>query len=129
MTSGLTRVLIVEDHSDLREFMQVALELAGYEVETASQGEAALRAQSQRPAAVVITDIFMPQKDGIETINEFRSRFPEVRIIAISGGASIATKSDYLSVASQVGADETLRKPFELDALLAAIARLTKRQA
>jgi DNA-binding response OmpR family regulator len=74
---------------------------------------------------VVVTDLFMPDQDGIETILELRKRFPQVRIVAMSGWTS-SEGSDYLRVAREIGALETLRKPFdpqELSQLLRALPR------
>lgn len=112
------RVLVVDDHADLREVMRLALEHAGFTAEVARDGEDALEAQRRQPADVLITDIFMPGKEGISTIEQFRAEFPQVRIIAVSGGSTAGIRNDYLAVAKQIGADATLRKPFDMDALL-----------
>jgi CheY-like chemotaxis protein len=66
---------------------------------------------------VLITDIFMPERDGIELIHQFKSAFPQVKIIAMSGGGRIS-KTDYLSFAADIGADRVLRKPFAAYTLL-----------
>jgi CheY-like chemotaxis protein len=75
----------------------------------------------------VITDIFMPGKDGLETIRDLKSDFPGVGIIAMSGASGRRTAADHLLTAQQVGADGVLRKPFEADALLAAVAQVLGR--
>jgi CheY-like chemotaxis protein len=112
----------------MRESMRRLLEPEGYSVELAADGEHALQAQRERPAHILITDIFMPGKEGIETIEQFRAEFPQVRIIAMSGGAHfISPKTDYLSIAAQIGADATLRKPFEFDDLLGILRQLPLR--
>jgi CheY-like chemotaxis protein len=117
-----TRVLVVDDSADMRASVKELLEILGYEVETAHGGAAALAAHRKRRVAIVITDIFMPEMDGIETIARFKSAWPKVRVIAMSGGGRVAKKT-YLREALQVGADATLRKPFSLHALRTALTR------
>jgi DNA-binding response OmpR family regulator len=119
------RILVIEDNADLRAVMQLALEGAGYEVECAGDGRQGVEAQRSRPADVVITDIFMPFKDGIETIVELRQHFPQTRIIAVSGGGDYLKKPDYLWAAREFGAVLTLEKPFGADELLEAVRRIT----
>ena len=116
-----TRVLVVDDNADLRTSLKELLELLGYEVETARDGAAALALQGARGVAIVITDIFMPGTEGMETIAKFKHRWPKVRVIAMSGGGEVAKKS-YLQAALHVGADATLRKPFTLETLRGALA-------
>jgi DNA-binding response OmpR family regulator len=117
------RILVVDDLRDQRESLQRLLEMQGYEVSTAVDGSQAVHSQRARPAQILLTDIFMPGQEGIETIALFRRQWPEVRIIAMSGGAEFS-RNGYLGVAETVGADATLHKPFSFDSLLAAIASL-----
>jgi CheY-like chemotaxis protein len=117
------RLLVVDDNDDMLESTKILLERAGYEVEVASNGEQAVILQRERPADVLVTDIFMPDKDGVELINHFRREFPAVRIVAMSGGG-MRTKRDYLADASLLGVDATLRKPFEPEALRQTLRRL-----
>jgi CheY-like chemotaxis protein len=112
----MKRVLIVDDNADGRESLRVLLELSGYEAATAGDGAQALDMMRAAPADVVVTDIFMPTKDGVETIVAIRKEFPSVPIIAMSGAASYTV--DYLSVARELGAERILRKPFETQQLL-----------
>ena len=81
-----TSVLIVDDNSDMRSFVRIVLERAGFEAQVAADGERALDLQRAHPVDVLITDIFMPERDGIELIHQFKSAFPQVKIIAMSGG-------------------------------------------
>ncbi|MGQ0546544.1 MAG: response regulator, partial [Betaproteobacteria bacterium] len=74
------RLLIADDDADTREALRLLLEREGYEVETAADGARALAAQRSRPAQVLITDIFMPESDGLETIARFRRDYPGVKI-------------------------------------------------
>lgn len=120
-----TRVLIVDDNADMRLSIKLLLERAGYEVGTAPTGNRAFELQRQAPCDVLITDIFMPDVDGLETIARFKREFPSVRIIAISGGTKNIMGGKYLSLANIVGADVSLLKPFETTALLEVLRGLT----
>jgi DNA-binding response OmpR family regulator len=116
----MTSVLLVEDNADLRELMQRALEEDGFAVDAAPDGLTALALQRNAPADVVVTDIFLPAGDGIETIMALRRDFPRSRIVAISGGAG-SLNIDYLPLALKLGADKALAKPFEIDDLISAV--------
>jgi len=111
------RILVVDDDADMRLTLKLALELAGYTVDVAANAREALEVQRERPAQVLITDIFMPDADGFEAIDAFRHEFPQTKIVVVSGGAQF-TKRDYLPDAELIGADATLQKPFEIDTLL-----------
>ena len=115
------QILVVDDNQDILSFMRAALEPAGYVVRTASEGVQALELLSQRQAALLITDIFMPGRDGIETLHDCKTRFPQTRIIAMSAGGGSGRKLDYLPAAELIGVDATLRKPFNVDQLLDAV--------
>jgi CheY-like chemotaxis protein len=114
------RILVVDDNADMRLSLGRLLGLLGYEVETAADGNQALATHREHAVAVVITDIFMAGKEGIETIAAFKREWPFVRVIAMSGGGARA-KMDYLKAAVHVGADATLHKPFSLESLKAAL--------
>ena len=122
MTSVSIRVLIVDDNPDLRESLGLLLARLGYDSEGARDGQQAMEIQRRRPAHIVITDIFMPGQDGIETIEAFRREWPRMRIVAMSGGGTVATH-DYLELAPDIGADAVLRKPFTLESLQAALGQ------
>ncbi len=115
-----TRVLIVDDNADMRASLKQLLELLGYEVETARDGAAAFKAHLERRFAIVITDLFMAGIEGMETIARFKANWPQVRVIAMSGGGEDA-KNNYLQAAMYVGADATMQKPFSVRTLLAAL--------
>jgi CheY-like chemotaxis protein len=121
---GAGRVLIVDDDADARESLKILLETAGYEVEAAANGSRALQLQRMRPADAVITDIFMPISDGIETVKQMRTEFPDLRIIAVSAGGRSVGNETYLAVALAAGADAVLRKPMDFDELLALLQKL-----
>ncbi len=116
------RILVVDDRRDIREFARLALQRAGYEVRVAENGREALQLQRAAAVELLITDIFMPEVDGMETIDRFKSEYPRTRIIVMSGGAE--RMQDYLGVARQIGVDATLRKPFTIEELLQAVRRV-----
>jgi CheY-like chemotaxis protein len=108
----------------MRQSMRLLLERAGYEVELAPNGARALELQRARPSEVLITDIFMPETDGLETIARFRREHPGVRIIAMSGGGVHVRGETYLATAGIAGADAVLRKPFDRQVLLDTLRRV-----
>ena len=81
----MSHILVIDDDIDLRVIMQEALQAEGYEVSVAADGAQGIALQQKQPASLLITDIFMPNKEGIETIRDFRKEFPNVPIIAMSG--------------------------------------------
>src|SRR5690242_11892933 len=108
---SMTRILVADDDQAVRVALRVALEAEGYEVETVPNGHRAIQAHEKRPADVLITDLFMPERDGLETVKSFRARSPGMRIVVISGWKR-AQRVDHLGVALHAGADAILRKPF-----------------
>jgi DNA-binding response OmpR family regulator len=123
MSDGPRSILVVDDSADIRGFMRAALEHEGYGVALAENGRQALDLQREQPAELLITDIFMPDVDGIETIARFKSEFPSVRVIAMSAGGA-AKMQDYLRIAGYIGADAVLAKPFEVDELVRTVRRV-----
>jgi len=119
----MVRILVVDDDFQMREMLGVILERKGYDVKTASDGKAALQLQSIKPFDIVITDMIMPEKEGLETISELRRDYPRVKIIAISGGGRYRPEG-YLELASQIGADRVLVKPFGSWEILGAVREL-----
>lgn len=120
----MPRILVIDDNDDFRSLLKAALEGDGHQVETAPNGQNAADVLLARPADVVVTDIFMPGKEGIETISELQKRFPRMHIVAMSGRPS-ATDFDPLSIAEHLGAAKTLKKPFPIEELLQAVRGLT----
>jgi DNA-binding response OmpR family regulator len=123
-TGGMcvSHILVIDDDVDLRDIMQEALRAEGYEVSVAADGAQGIALQRKRPASLLITDIFMPNKEGIETIRDFRAEFPDVPIIAISGGGRLKRRGGTLFAAREVGAATILRKPFQMSDLLRSVA-------
>ncbi len=116
------QVLVVDDNPDIQGFIQNLLEVAGYEVSVASNGDEALGILRERGGSdVVVTDIFMPERDGLEIIQALHQQFPGTGVVAISAGRGLPGATDYLAVAKVAGAHCTLRKPFSAGALLEAV--------
>ena len=116
-------IIVVEDDAQQRQLLKSALELAGYAVRAAAHAAEALGLQREKPAKVLVTDLFMPEADGFEAIAAFRREFPQTKIVAISGGGQLA-KLDYLENARLAGVDAALRKPFEINALIRTLEQL-----
>jgi CheY-like chemotaxis protein len=113
-------ILVIEDDPIARRTIQAILEDAGYSVTCTEDGRRGLAAFRKNRPDVVVTDIIMPDKEGIETIVELRSIWPDGRIIAISGGGRTGN-TNFLKLAKSCGANAVLAKPFEPDALLALV--------
>ncbi len=116
----MTTILIIDDDVHVLGMLKKMLEHEGYDVITAPDGKEGIRSYRENPADLIITDLLMPEKDGIETIIELRRDFPEVHIIAISGGGRIDAK-DHLKVAQQFEVQYTFSKPVERKELQRAI--------
>ena len=119
----MARILVVDDDEQIRIMLEIALSRDSHEVVTAENGAVASVRQSERPADVVIMDIIMPEKEGFETIIEFRREYPETKIIAISGGGRLGP-DQYLKLAKTMGADFIFEKPLQMLQLREAIHSL-----
>jgi DNA-binding response OmpR family regulator len=111
------RILIIDDEPELRLTIREALEAAGYEVEEAKNGIEGLNFHRRWPFDLIITDIFMPGKDGLEVIKELRQKNEVLPVLAISGGG-LFHADEALAVARQVGANDVLQKPFALQQIV-----------
>lgn len=116
----MKQILVIDDDEQIRELIRHSLERAGYTVRDASNGEAGLKLCRQVEFDLVIIDIFMPEKEGLETIREMKRDYPKCKIIAISGGGSMGELS-YLSLAKNFGATRSLAKPFLQGEVLKAV--------
>ncbi len=114
----MARILVIEDEADMRAVLEETLKTAGYEVTLAADGSEGLKQYRAAPADLVITDLFMPNQDGLETIKYLRREFPGTRIIAMCGRSAA---SAMLSIAQYEGAKGILEKPFLPDELLVAV--------
>jgi DNA-binding response OmpR family regulator len=119
----MTRILIIEDDDQTREMLAQAFVRKGYEVEQAVNGAEGYRKAIKTSPEVLVTDILMPEKDGLETIRDLRKRMPDTRIIAVSGGGH-SVKLDYLPAAKLMGADLILYKPVDPIDLLEKVEQL-----
>lgn len=122
----MSAILVIDDDASVREVVSEMLRLEGYEVTIAENGEEAISRLARQRFELVITDLIMPEKEGIETIAEIRRNDDSIPIIAISGGGRLGP-GDYLETARYIGADATLAKPFARQELLTTIDRLLSR--
>jgi CheY-like chemotaxis protein len=118
------RILVVDDHEDTRELLLTILKTEGYDVDLAEDGDAAVRRYRERPADIVLMDLYMPRKNGIAAIQDLSEEFPGVVIVAMSGDADLVWH-DALAEARRAGAQLTLRKPLEPWLLLRTLEGLT----
>ncbi|MBU2644242.1 response regulator [bacterium] len=130
----MARILLIDDDDGFRQMMKTALLKANHEVVEASDGLQGYDLFLEQPCDLIITDIFMPKKEGIHTILDFKTQFPDVKIIAISGGGVMAKNidednvlqlihkgmdsSEILELAEDFGADEVVAKPIVLKKFL-----------
>lgn len=119
----MTRILVIDDDDQLRQMLRRMLEYTGYEVVEAADGAQGMKVFREEPTDLVITDILMPGQEGIETIILLRRDYPDVPVIAISGGGTISA-NEHLNTAGKLGADRTLSKPFTRDQILTAVSEL-----
>jgi DNA-binding response OmpR family regulator len=119
----MARILVVDDNTSMREAVCEMLEQVGYTTVGAENGRNAAHIHRTEPIDLIITDLFMPDTDGLEIIYQFRREFPEVKIIAVSGGGTRGLV-ELLTVAKRMGAQRTLMKPFAWEELLAAVKEL-----
>jgi two-component system, chemotaxis family, chemotaxis protein CheY len=124
----MARILIIDDDRMVRETLKIVLTTAGHEVAMANDGKEGLSLVGTFQPSLIITDILMPEKEGVETIQDLRQLVPDLPIIAISGGGRVGNMS-FLKVAQHFGADRTFAKPFEPDDILGAITDLLKTAA
>ena len=119
----MTRILLIDDDALARDMLRQMLERAGYDVVEAASGRDGLQQYQATAIDLIITDILMPDQDGLEIILELRRLAPEAKIIAITGGGQSGLL-DLLPVAAKLGAQWTLRKPLQRLELLEAIRQL-----
>jgi len=129
----MSRVVIIDDEEDIRLVLSEIFDRAGFDVRVASNGDEGLSLIREYGADLVITDIIMPGKDGVQTAYDIRMEFPKTKIIVMSGGGNVApldyepgaiTTTAYLASANEIGADMTLTKPFDRHELISAANEL-----
>jgi DNA-binding NtrC family response regulator len=111
------RILVVDDDPGVREVVRMMLESSGYEVQVAVNGKEALACLAKEQFQVIITDLVMPEQEGIETIKVIRREYPALKVIAMSG----AFGGDYLRIAGFLGAHGTLAKPLGMQNVLKVV--------
>lgn len=121
----MARILIIDDEPQIRSMLKLMLERDGYEVVEAPDGVEGIRVYRQNPADLIITDLIMPNKDGIGMIIDLKKEFPEVKIIAMSGGG-LNKPDGYLKGAKKLGAACTLTKPIDREEMLRVVAAILK---
>ncbi|HET8713212.1 MAG TPA: response regulator [Gemmatimonadales bacterium] len=121
----MARVIVIDDQDPIRRIVRRALEQAGHEVLDAADGASGMQILAQHSADVVISDIFMPGQDGIETLRQIRKDFPAVRVIVMSGGDSSGLL-DLRQDAELLGAVKSLRKPFTAREIVDAVNGVLK---
>jgi CheY-like chemotaxis protein len=126
----MAKILVFDDEPSILLMIKKMLEKAGHEVDIALNGREGMELLEKNKPDLVITDIIMPEKEGLETIMTLRKRYPEIKIIAISGGGRIGPEG-YLPSAKHLGADMVFQKPLVQKEFMEAVALLlnkTKRE-
>jgi YesN/AraC family two-component response regulator len=118
-------ILVVDDEPLIREGLKVALEMEGYHAQIAADGKEAVKMAKTCNPNILITDIIMPEKDGIEVICDVKRFNPNIKILAISGGGRISAH-EHLKIAKQLGANGVLAKPFSTEELMFEIKRMAE---
>jgi two-component system, chemotaxis family, chemotaxis protein CheY len=121
-----SKILVIDDDLAVRSAMVQFLKDLGYDVVTAEDGHRGLRMFRSEKPDLVITDIIMPEKEGIQTITEIRRERPDAKIIAVSGGGRVGN-TDFLKIARSLGADDAVAKPVDPDDFTARVRRFLPR--
>jgi CheY-like chemotaxis protein len=121
----MATILLVDDDEQFRTMLCEVLRRAGYEVQAACDGVEAGKLYRSQPTDLIITDLIMPEKEGLEMIREFRRDYPQAKIIAMSGGGRKGT-INCLDVARMFGAQQVLEKPFSHQEILQAVHALLR---
>lgn len=122
----MAKVLVIDDDSAMRRMVMRTLTGVGHQAVEAADGVQGIRLFGEDAPDIVLTDIVMPEKEGLQTIGEIRALAPETRIIAMSGAGPDGGEL-YLTIANHIGADAVLLKPFRPDQLIAAVDKLLTR--
>ncbi len=119
------RILVIDDDPIVRGMLAEMLRREGYEVDEAEDGRAGMKQFRERPSALVITDVLMPEQEGLETLIQLRHSGQAVKVIAISGGGRVGPDA-YLNSARTLGADAILAKPFGREELLGVVTKVLR---
>ena len=123
---SMRKILVIDDNAVVRRLLHDMLTTESYDVIVAANGSDAIEALRKFSVDAVVTDLYMPGMDGLETIIELRKRYPDLKIIAMSAGSSRLSgpQADHLETARVIGADAVLKKPFEPEELIGALRQL-----
>lgn len=116
----MKRILVIDDDIRIAELIQIWLQEAGYEVLIASDGQEGLKIQRENPVDLIITDIFMPQREGTGVLVDVYDEFPQTKVIVISGGGA-SDQVDYFELSRLLGAVKVFHKPFDMQELLETV--------
>jgi len=119
----MARILVIDDDADVRRAIRRQLESDGHEVIDAPDGKAGMRLFREDPTDLVVTDLFMPEQEGLETIRQLRRPFKDVKILVVTGAAP-GGPLDFRAQATLMGAAATLSKPFTRQELLGTVSAL-----
>jgi len=119
----MARILVIDDEPYILMMLKKMLEKAGHEVDMAVNGEEGMELFNKYHADLIITDIVMPEKEGLETIRELKKKHPKLKVIAISGGGRVDSK-EYLDSARLFGASRIFKKPFKQKEIINAVEEL-----
>ena len=117
----MARILVIDDEPHLRILLESFLLLDGHEVDLAVNGSEGMKLIERNTYDLVLTDVVMPEKDGLEVLMELKGREPRIRIIVISGGGERLNIKELLNMARLLGADRVLSKPLDFTNLLAVV--------
>lgn len=121
----MATILAIDDDKDILNVIETALRERGHTVHCLEDGRNAFEIHQQHKIDLIVTDILMPEFDGIEVIRQFRRECPGLKILAISGGG-FTDPQQFLTMAKRLGADATLHKPFDWNKLAATVDDLLK---
>jgi YesN/AraC family two-component response regulator len=122
----MQKILIVDDEPHILLMLKKMLEPSGYEIDLAANGNEGVELFRKSQADLVITDIIMPEKEGLETIREMRRIKPDLKIIAMSGGGKVSAEN-YLEIAKIFGASRIISKPFTKQEMVTAVQELIRK--
>lgn len=114
----MARILVIDDEKPICTLLRIALESEGHEVMEAQDGRTGLELYRQKPVDLIITDVLMPEMNGLDTIIELIQEVLNVKVIAMSGGTD---QGNFLDTAKLLGARQTLQKPFSMEKLLTVV--------
>lgn len=119
----MAKILVIDDEPLVLKTVRLVLELAGHDIQEASNGRIGMETLATQKFDLVITDILMPDQEGLETISGLRRDDGAIKILAMSGGGRTGNH-DFLHIARKLGANATIKKPFDPDMLVAQVAEL-----